>query len=104
MFFFLFFFLGYFLLFFVVASLLLLFFVVAFFLLLLFFVVFVVVVVFFRVREFQFLLGKICVAHSVAHSFIFLLCCALSVKVEIPPAGPRQYSKYRRSSSHKSPQ
>ena len=27
----------------------------------------------FRVREFQFLLGKICVAHSVAHSFIFLL-------------------------------
>ena len=27
---------------------------------------------FFRVREFQFLLGKICVAHSVAHSFILL--------------------------------
>ena len=26
----------------------------------------------FRVREFQFLLGKICVAHSVAHSFIFV--------------------------------
>ena len=59
---------------------------------------------FFRVREFRFLLGKICVAHSVAHSFIFLLCCALSVKDGIPPAGPRRYSKYRRSSLHKSPQ
>ena len=59
---------------------------------------------FFRVREFQFLFGKICVAHSVTHSFTFLLCCALSVRVEIPPAGPRRYSKYRRSSSHKSPQ
>ena len=29
--------------------------------------------VFFRVREFQFLLGKICVAHSVTHSFTLLL-------------------------------
>ena len=35
----------------------------------------------FRVHEFRFLLGKICVAHSVAHSFTFLLCYALSVKV-----------------------
>ena len=45
----------------------------------------------FRVREFQFLLGKICVAHSVAHSSTLLLCCALSVEVEFPPAGPRRY-------------
>ena len=57
----------------------------------------------FRVREFQFLLGKICVAHSVAHSFTLLLWCASSIKVEIPPAGPRRYSKYRRSSLHMSP-
>ena len=57
---------------------------------------------FFRVREFQFLLGKICVAHSVAHSFILFLWCALSVKVEFPPAGPRRKSKYRRSASHRS--
>ena len=59
---------------------------------------------FFRVREFQFLLGKMCVAHSVAHSFTLLLCCTLSDEVEIPPASPRRYSKYRRSSSHMSPQ
>ena len=57
----------------------------------------------FRVREFQFLLGKICVAHSVTHSFTLLLCCALSVEFEIPPASPRRYSKYRRSASHRSP-
>ena len=40
----------------------------------------------FRVREFRFLLSKLCVAHSVAHSFTFLLCCALSVKN--PARGP----------------
>ena len=34
----------------------------------------------FRVREFRFLLWKICVAHSVTHSFTFLLCCAFSDK------------------------
>ena len=59
---------------------------------------------FFRVHEFQFLLGKICVAHSVDHSFTLLLCCALSIVVGIPPASPRRYSKFRRSSSHMSPQ
>ena len=53
-------------------------------------------------REFQFLLGKICVAHSVVHSSTLLLCCALSDEV-IPPASPRRYRKYRRSSSHMSP-
>ena len=58
----------------------------------------------FRVHEFRFLLGKICVAHSVDHSFTLFLCCALSIVVEIPPASPRRYSKYRRSSSHMSPQ
>ena len=40
---------------------------------------------FFRVREFRFLLGKICVAHSVAHSFIFLLCCHYRLKMESRP-------------------
>ena len=50
------------------------------------------------------LLGKICVAHSVAHSVTLLLCCALSSVVKIPPASPRRYSKYRRSASHMSPQ
>ena len=60
---------------------------------------------FFRGHEFQFLLGKICVAHSVDHSFTLLLwIVALSIVVEIPPASPRRYSKYRRSSSHMSPQ
>ena len=49
------------------------------------------------------MLGKICVAHSVVHSSTLLLCCALSDEV-IPPASPRRYRKYRRSSSHMSPQ
>ena len=49
----------------------------------------------FRVHEFQFLLGKICVAHSVDHSFTLFLCCTLSIVVEFPPASPRRYSKYR---------
>ena len=39
----------------------------------------------FRVREFRFLLGKICVAHSVAHSFIFLLCCHYRLNMESRP-------------------
>ena len=39
----------------------------------------------FRVREFRFLLGKICVAHSVAHSFIFLLCCHYRLRMESRP-------------------
>ena len=39
----------------------------------------------FRVREFRFLLGKICVAHSVAHSFIFLFVALYRLRMESRP-------------------
>ena len=38
-----------------------------------FFFVAFLFIFFFRVHEFQFLLGKICIAHSVTHSFTLLL-------------------------------
>ena len=39
----------------------------------------------FRVREFRFLLGKICVAHSVAHSFIFFYVALYRLRMESRP-------------------